>query len=231
MAISTSSTSTTTRSADITVRPLRSTRDDAAIGALFDETMLLGEPLGFPLSRASAYRQICLGWYLGPGRADAAVALDETGDVVGYALVCTDEAGYERWMKPRGYRFIAATFGALLTFRLNRPSRQFYTDRARDAAALRDNQRTRPMPAHAHLNIRQSKRSGAVALALREHIDTRCRLAGLPGWSGEINARVGTRRKALERIGIEVVSSEQNHTLSRSLGREVERLTVLRRLV
>ena len=206
------------------------TADDEAIAALFDSTLALGEPLGFDLARIAAYRRLCLGWYLGPGRDDAAVAVDAANRVVGYALVCTDEAAYERWMRPLAHRFIAGTFVALLTARLDRPSTRFYYDRARDAFALRDNHRMRPMPAHAHLNVGRTQRSGSIALALRDHIDARCRLAGHPGWSGEINARAGTRRRALERIGLEVVSSEVNHTLSRTLGTEVIRLTVVRHL-
>jgi len=222
--------STARQPTEIVVRPPQSADDDAAVHRLFDNTMSLGEPLSFDLARRDEYRQLCLGWYLGPGRHDAAVALDAAGVVVGYALVCTDEAAYERWMRPRGYRFIAGTLWALFTWRLTGPSRRFYTDRALDARALRRNQRTRPMPAHAHVNVDRSVRSGAIALALRDHIDARCGLAGHAGWSGEINARTGTRRRALERIGIQVVSSEVNHTMTRSLGTEVERLTVVRHL-
>ena len=217
------------RSADLVVRAATA-RDDAAIGRLFDETLSLGDPLDFRLTRAAAYRDQCLGWYLTAGRADVGVVVDpdDPDDVVGYALVCTDEVAYGKAMRFRSLWFIAVTFGHLLTFRMNAPSRRFYADRARDAFALVDAHRTRPAPAHAHLNVRRGRRSGAAALLLRDHIDDRCRRVGIATWSGDINARAGQRRRALERLGLAVVSSHRNHTLSRRFGVEVDRFMVLR---
>lgn len=78
----------------VTVRSLHESgqplADDEKVRRLFARTLLLGEPLPFPLSGASQYQHVCLGWYLGAGRADAGLAIDEAGQVLGYALVCTD---------------------------------------------------------------------------------------------------------------------------------------------
>jgi hypothetical protein len=206
--------------------------DDRAIGELFDATLLLGTPLPFALARGAVYRTLCIGWYLGAGRADAAVVCDprHDGEVVGYALVCTDEPSYRRAIRRATARFTLATFAALITCRLDHRSRQFYTDRLRDAVHLANNSQHRPTAAHAHLNVRSDRRSGSASLLLREHIDERCRLAGIAAWSGDINAPVGARRRALERLGLEVTASAPNHTLSRRLGRPVERLLVVRRV-
>jgi|GEM_PF-306390 len=219
------------RSADLRVRPLRP-GDDAAIGRLFDDTLSLGEPLPFVLTCAREYRELSIGWYLTTARDDAAVVVDaaDPTEIVGYALVCTDEAQYGRTMKLPTLRFVLRALWMLVTLRMNAPSRRFYTDRARDVFALVDDHRIRPARAHAHLNVSAGKRSGSAALLLREHIDDRCRRAGLDAWSGDINARVGERRRALERLGLTVVSSRRNHTLSRRMGCEVERLMVVRSL-
>jgi len=45
-----------------------------------------------------------------------------------------------------------------------------------------------------------------------------------------MNEREGTRRRALERLGAEVVHTAPNHTLTRLLGEPVQRLTLVRRL-
>jgi hypothetical protein len=64
--------------------------------------------------------------------------------------------------------------------------------------------------------------------ALLDFVDERCRQAGLPGWYGEINAPVGRRASALERVVGPVVHRAPNHTLSWLMDRPVERLTVAR---
>jgi hypothetical protein len=47
---------------------------------------------------------------------------------------------------------------------------------------------------------------------------------------GEVNAPLGARVSALERLGFAVVKRQKNHTLSQLTGRVVERLTVERQL-
>jgi hypothetical protein len=86
------------------------------------------------------------------------------------------------------------------------------------------------MPAHAHLNLTPSVRAGRGGRLLGDHIDSRVRRAGLPGWYGEINAIAGRRAAALERLGGEIVHRAHNHTLSAFAHRRIDRLTVVRRL-
>jgi hypothetical protein len=216
---------------DIVARPLtaQSGADDEAVAALFDATVVLGHPLQRPLVGADGYRRVCLGWYLGAGRADAAVATD--GDrVVGYALMCTDEEAYDSWVRRELTRFTCAMIWRLVTFRIDRDSLRFWWWRARDVTALRSSHRSSPMAAHVHLNVGDGARIGSTALALLGHLDERARELGEPGWWGEMNARVGSRERALRRLGIDVVDRQPNHTLSALLGEPVERLTVVRRL-
>ncbi len=86
-----------------------------------------------------------------------------------------------------------------------------------------------PFPAHAHINLAAPRpRLGGRLLA--DHVDLRCRQAGLPGWFGEMNALVGHRARALERLGADIVHRAPNHTMSWLVGRPVERLTVARRV-
>ncbi|MCE9622984.1 MAG: hypothetical protein K8R99_11625 [Actinomycetia bacterium] len=204
--------------------------DDEAIAALFDATLLLGAPMPRPLAGAAGYRHVCLGWYLGPGRADAAVAVSAEGDVVGYALVCVDEAAQAQWVRRELTRFTIRMLGRLITFRIDPASLRFWWSRTRDVVTLRKSRQQVPMPVHAHLNVATRSRSGTTALALRDHISARCIAAGQPGWYGEMNALHGHRARALERIGIETVARARNHTLSSTLGVPVDRLTIVHRL-
>ena len=71
-------------------------------------------------------------------------------------------------------------------------------------------------------------RSGSIARQIRDHTDDRCRLAGLDGWVGEINARGGHRSAASARVAGIVTASATNRTLSRLVGEPVHRLTVVR---
>jgi hypothetical protein len=211
----------------IRTRPLQA-GDDDAIAAIFDATVMLGAaldpvPIGF-----DAYRHVCLGWYLGPGRTDAAVAVDDDGAVVGYALVCTDEAAAATWSRNASVRFARRVVGAGVRGGLDRPSRSFYAARGRDAVRLAWRRTAPPATVHAHLNVVRSARSGSAALALIEHIDRTSGAAGADTWYGEMNERTGRRLTALRRLGLELVHAEPNHTLTGLLGEPVQRLTVIR---
>lgn len=212
-----------------TVRPL-APGDDAAIGRLFDDTVLLGTALARLPVAFDRYRALSLGWYLGPGRADAAVAEDADGVVVGYTLVCTDEGSAARYARRGGASLARHVAIRAVRDGLDADSRAFYRERVRDAAALVSTRRSPPAPVHAHLNVRRGARTLSVALALIDHVDARCRLAGHDAWYGEINEREGARTGALERFGAEIVAAVANHTLTRLLGEPVRRLTVVRRL-
>lgn len=208
--------------------------DDHSIGELFDATLALGEPLGFTLARGDRYRDLCLRWYLDAERAGAAVILDPAGAgagaIIGYALVCTDESAYRKEIRRKVGRFVGGTMFATVTCRLDAPSRRFYADRLRDAVQLARSLERRPSAAHVHLNVRSDHRSGSAALLLLEHVDQYCRERGIECWSGEINAAVGSRQRALTRLGLDVVASVPNHTLSRQVGQPVERLLIVRDL-
>lgn len=211
------------------VRPL-SAADDAEIRRLFDDTVLLGAALTALPTAFDAYRQLSLGWYLGPGRADAAVAVDARGAVVGYTLVCTDEHSAARFGRRGTAELVRRVVGHAARGRLDAESRAFYRARARDAAALATTRRSPPASVHAHLNVRRGARTFSVSRALVDHIDARCRRAGHAAWYGELNEREGARSGALERLGAEIVSAVPNHTLTRLLGEPVRRLTLVRHL-
>ncbi|HYN35029.1 MAG TPA: hypothetical protein VES40_20555 [Ilumatobacteraceae bacterium] len=202
--------------------------DDQAICELFDRTVMLGTALDELPAAFEQYRHLCVGWYLDAGRDDAAIARNSNGVVVGYALVCTDEADASRWSR-RGSLQLATRVGREWTAgRLDARSRSFYALRSRDAVDLARARRRPPASVHAHLNVDKSARSASVALALVAHIDERCRMAGRDSWYGELNERSGKRIGALQRIGLEVVDVVPNRTLTGMLGEPVRRLTLLR---
>jgi hypothetical protein len=213
----------------VNVHPL-TVGDDASVRKVFRATLALGAAVPFAGPAFDRYESLCLDWFLGAGRADAAVLVDDDGEVVGYALVCTDQEAHARWARRKGAAFAGRVVGGLALRRYPPAERRFYRARLRDGYALWRAGSSPPMPASAHMNLLPGHRGGANGRLLAAHIDARVRHAGLPGWFGEINAPAGRRAGALERLGGRVVSRVPNRTLSRLLGRPVERLTVVRTL-
>lgn len=202
--------------------------DDDEVRRLFDETVLLGRPFRHPVVELERYRELCLGWYLGPGRADAAVAVDDDERVVGYALVCVDEQAAARWARRHALGLAGRIAGRAMRLELDVPSQRFYGARARDGLLLWRRHGDPVAPVHAHVNVVPGRRNGSATLGLLAHIDERCRRAGASAWYGEVNERPGRRAGALGRIGLEVVRRDPNRTLSALLDTPVERLTVRR---
>jgi GNAT superfamily N-acetyltransferase len=213
------------RTASVIVRPL-SELDDVELRRLFRETMVMGLPLPFPLADGGRYESLCLDWYLGPGRRDAAVA-DVDGRIVGFALVCTDPSAYRRWVRTRAARYALYSLLTLVRTDPRAPVARFHRCRLRDGWVMVRNPTPR-FSAHAHMNVLPHELARWAGGSLLNFVDERCHASGLSGWSGEINAVAGKRAKALERIVGPVVHRAPNHTLSWLMGRPVERLTVTR---
>lgn len=210
-----------------TLRPLRS-GDDAAVARVFAETQLLGRPLPFPLDGAPTFASLAVGWYLEHGRADAVVAVDATGVVIGYGLVCTDPVRHRRWLRRHAVGTTLRLAAMTLAGDIGPRSRAFYRQRARDALHLARHSGATNRLGHAHVNLLPGHRTGRLARAIRDHVDECCRRAGLDGWFGEVNARTGQRRAALRRVAGLLMDSSPNHTLAALIGEPVQRLTVVR---
>ena len=182
-----------------------------------------------PVPDLAAYEELCLGWYLEAGRADAALLTD--GDrPVGYALVCTDEAGYRHWAERAAVRWLGGAAVRAIAGHAGQGTGRFVALRVLDGLNGLRGPRA-PMPAHVHVNVAGAARRGARASRmLLAHADLRCAAAGLPGWYGEINAEVGHRERALASQGLAVVRRMPNRTLSALSGRRIARLTVVRHL-
>jgi len=213
----------------IEVRALRA-EDRASVGAIFAATHLLGEPLPFVLDGADRYTRFALDWYLTEGSADGAVAVDGSGTVVGYCLVCCAPARHRRWLARRTSRLAAGVIGDIVWGRIGPHSRRYYRARLRDAVRLGVSRHGSGGAAHAHVNVLPGLRDGSVARRLRDHVDERCRRAGIDAWYGEVNARLGRRVAGLERVGGSVIDRQPNHTFSALLGEPIVRLTMLRRV-
>ena len=215
------------------VRGIERASDEQGVRQVFRATLGLGRPVPFPLPGLARYEAVCLDWYLGPGRDDAGV-VEHDGAVVGYALVCTDEAGHARATRDAAVRFAAWAAPRIVARRLPEPARTFWRLRLRDGWAAwrhsRGSHRSREGPpgAHAHLNLVQGARATHATLDLLAHIDDRVRAANLPAWQGEVNAVRGRRRSALERVVGPVVDTVPNRTYTWLMGRPVDRLTVER---
>lgn len=209
------------------VRTLAGRRDDDAVRRVFRATLGLGRPVPFPLPGLARYEAICLDWYLGPGRDDAAV-VEHDGVVVGYALVCTDQPGHTRATRDAALRFAAWAAPRILAHRLPDPARTFWRLRLGDGWAAWRRAASTPPAAHAHVNLAGGARITPATLDLLAHIDDRVGAAGLPAWHGEVNAVRGRRRSALGRVVGEIVDVVPSRTYSWLAGRPVDRLTVER---
>jgi hypothetical protein len=162
------------------------------------------------------------------GQSSSVVAVDGLGTVIGYALVCVDPARTEARLR-RSMLLHSLTVPWSLVAG-GRPAWHFYVDRCRDVPDLVRPETSRSDSPHVHLNIRLDQRSGSAALALLESIDTTVRESGASRWLGEVNALVGRRASALERLGFSVRHRVPNRTLSRLVGRPVERLMLERQV-
>jgi GNAT superfamily N-acetyltransferase len=200
--------------------------DEATLRRLFHQTMVMGHPLPFSLADGGRYESLCLDWYLGRGREDA-VVVDAEGEIVGFALVCTDQVGYRHWVRGRAARY--AVYSVLTLCRTNprSPLARFHRSRLHDGWVMWRSPPP-PFPAHAHVNVLPHRLARWAGKSLLDSVDERCRAAGVPGWYGEINALVGKRAAALARVVGPIEHRAPNHTLTWLMGRPVERLTVTR---
>lgn len=210
----------------LSLRTLDDPADDDVVRDIFWSTIGLGGHLG-DVSRLHRYEELCLGWYLGPER-DLVRLLCEGDRPVGYVLLGTMRQAHRRWQRRRAVTFALAAAAALAAQRHDRSTARFVRLRLVDGWTLRSS--PAPMDVHVHLNLLPSARAGRGAQLLVDHVDAVCRHLGEPGWFGEVNAPVGRRAAALERLGLEVVHRAPNQTLSSALQRPVERLTVVRLL-
>ena len=209
------------------VRSLRP-GDDRDVERIFAATVASGRPLPFDCPDFDDYTDLCLGWYLGPGRDDA-VVLEDLGQVVGYALVCTNDQDHRRWSRPVATTWIARTVRGLASGRYPADARRFYRLRIHDGweAILAP---PPPCTAHLHCNVEAGHRGGRSGRLLINAAEERFREAGVTQWYGEINAPVGRRGAALVRNGARIVHRQHNRTLSWLADREIERLRFTRRV-
>ncbi len=211
----------------MTVRPL-GPDEDHLVEAIFEATLALGRPLPFPLADLDRYRHLCLGWYLGPGREDVRV-LEVDGAVVGYVLVCIDDRAHRGWCRRPAWDWTTRAVREIAAGRYPVESERFHRLRLRDGFSALAGPPP-PCAGHLHLNIAAGHRQGSGARDLLAAAEGRLRRAGRDQWYGEVNARIGRRASALERLGGRVVDRRTNHTLSWLVGAPVERLRIVRRV-
>jgi GNAT superfamily N-acetyltransferase len=199
---------------------------------VFRSTFALGSGIN-RLGIADAYEAFALGWFL--EHLDDAVVAVRDGQVVGYALLCADPGSLRQWTNRATRTLIRRALTLGVSGRLTRHDAVFLYLRCRDAVGLvRSRRRSHTNGAlhpEVHLNVVEGHRGGGAALALLGAVDQLARDRGIHLWSGEINAEVGRRSKALERVVGEVVVSLPNRTFSWMCGVPIERLTVHRRVV
>lgn len=212
--------------AGVVLRPMRA-GEECEVRRIFTETIVLGRPSGFGHGELTAYRNLCLDWYLEHGEVTVA---DVDGKVRGYLLACLAQRRYERSARRRALRWLLQSLVALLLGRLRGDARRFTWLRIRDGWASWRHAPSAVYPAHAHLNLDPQVRDSSVGHRMAAAMDTRVEQAGLPGWFGELNVPEGRTLSAIERAGATVVYRQFSHTFSWLVGARVERATVARPL-
>ena len=207
------------------VRPLQ-VGEERAVERLFQATVAFGRPLPFTGPEVDHYTDLCVGWYLGPGRDDVRV-LDHLGKVVGYALVCTDEQAHRRWTRPLATTWAVRSTAGLCTRRFGEESATFHRLRLKDRWATLVGPPP-PYNAHLHLNVADGHRDGAAGRLLVEAAESRFREVGVRWWYGEMDVPLGRRGAALERQGARIVHRQPNLTQTWLAGRSIERLRFTR---
>lgn len=202
-----------------------SPRDLGAIRTIFRDTIGFGRPLEVPLPEA--YERLCLGFYTDHPAGHAAVARHD-GRVVGYALVCTEQTAFDRWLRRQVPRYTVATLPATLRPRRDGPG-PFLRLRLMDGLASLRGPRA-VADAHVHMNLEAGARGALLGRRLVAHADRVVAAAGRDAWFAEVNARRGHRAMAFERYGAEIVHRAPNRTFSALAGEPVVRLTIRREL-
>lgn len=211
----------------VELRPLEK-GDMDRVAALFWDTFVLGDPVPFPIGFREEYEELVLGWYrANPG--PSALAWSD-GRPVGYVLACLDQPSFERWQVRRGWAYASTVIRSRLGGRMTPQERRFFRLRLVDGFEAWRDEDPAATGAHAHFNVARGARSGLLVRELVEHIDGACAGAGLTHWTGQINAREGTREEVLQRYGFVIHSRAPNRTLSWLAGEPVRRLTVVRRV-
>lgn len=195
--------------------------------SIFWDTFALGSPIPFRIGCRDSYEQLALSWYREYPDQSRVAIID--GKVVGYVLVCTDQASFEAAQYRNALRYLRHVLPRLIA-PISRYEREFIRTRLIDGfEAWRDEDPHR-VGAHAHFNVSRGFRSGLMVRKYVEHIDAMCVESGLSHWTGQINAKDGRRRSVLETYGFTAVSATRNRTLSWLTRGEVERITVVRKV-
>ncbi len=195
------------------------------VSSIFWETFVLGSPIPFRIGCRDVYEQLVLSWY--QERSDQSRVAVVDGEVVGYVLVCTDQAAFEAAQYRNGLSYLRQVVPRLID-PISRLERKFILTRLLDGFEAWRDEDPMAVGAHAHFNLKRGFRSGHVVRDYVEHIDLMCADAGLTHWTGQINARAGRRARVLEEYGFKLASATPNRTLSWLARSEVQRITVIR---
>lgn len=202
--------------------------DHMAVTRIFWSTCAAGAALPEWPPAAAAYADLCLGWYLGPAAATAAVAVDGQDRVVGYALCSVDPQGARRWQRRAAAAWVGAA-AAHVAAGASRWQREFLRRRLLDASRAARARVPRPWPAEVHVNVEVGHRR-QVGRLLLAHLDATCAQRGVGGWCAEMTAVQGRRTRAVTAGGARVLARTPSATWTWLRGVPVERVVLARDL-
>ncbi|MCC7492021.1 MAG: hypothetical protein IT204_06750 [Fimbriimonadaceae bacterium] len=198
-------------------------RDLGGVRRVLDRTILLGQPLPFPVLDLDLLVDYFTGFYLEHEPQACRVVVDAADEVVGYLLGTTQPAAQAAWQRRAALR-LAARWA--VRWRHYDPfTRWFYRLRLRDAWEVLANPDP-PLPAHCHWHLLPAVRGRfgrELGLWFLHYVQD----CGLPAFGGEYPLPVRRKDASLfKRIGATVVHQVPHHTLSALLGEPVLRITL-----
>lgn len=199
-------------------------RDAPAVRAIQVQTMVLGDPLPFPVADLERLLDYYLDYYLTAEPRYATVGVDATDRLVGYFCGSVNPGAQARWQRRAALRLAARW--AVRWRRHDAFTRWFYRLRLAEARAVL-RQPAPPAPAHVHFNLLPEARGPLWKAFVRRFLEQAGEV-GVGSFAGEISVRHDRRDgAAFLRAGFRLAGCMPNLTLTAIRGEPVWRLTVI----
>ncbi len=207
-------------------RPIQSA-DRPAIHQVLRDTLMLGQPLPFPVMDLDLMLGYFTDFYLEHEPEAGLAIVDDSGRLAGYMIGTTQPQQQRRWQQRAAARLL---WRWATHWRQYDPfTRWFYRLRLLDARETIVNPDP-PVPAHVHWHLLPEVRGHwgrKLMLHFRDYVGSR----GVPEFGGDYPLLESRKDATLwNRLGADVIHQAPHHTLTALLGEPVTRITLRSRV-